>query len=249
MTKALPKKLKKEPLLDAIFEVRFSGSSSASVVLPGALFSKIQGIKSVEQLPIAELPKAMRDADPNLKYSPLSRLDWGKFFINVGDFSLSINCKHPYPGWEEFKPAIIKVIEAFSGSGVSATVDRYSLKYIDMLSASDDRQKVSMINFDVTMAGHKLEEEPFHIRIEIPRDGLKNIVQVISAAQATLHTGIKREGIIIDVDTVATFNAITLEKLLGDFSDKLDVIHHTNKAMFFDCIMPSTLKSLEPVYE
>lgn len=249
MTITLPNKLKKEPLIDAVFEVRFDCAVPASQVFPGFLYSQLEGNKTIEALPVAQLPKEVRDGDPNLKFQPLSRLDWGQFLINISDFSVSISCKYPYPGWDTLKPVIIKVMNCLSESRISRTIERYSLKYIDLIPSSDNRQKVSMINFDVTIAGHKLEKEPFHIRIEIPRDNMINVVQVVSAAKATLHNGTTKEGLIIDVDTVANQNAILIEALLDGFSDKLDAIHQTNKAVFFDCITPATLKSLEPVYE
>lgn len=249
MKPALPKKLKQEPLLDAVFEVRFNSTAPASVILPGSLFNQLDGNKTIGALPISQIPKAIRDADPNLKYQPLTRLDWGSFLINIGDFSLSISCKYPYPGWDTFKPSIIKVITALSDSSIVRTIDRYSLKYIDMIPSSDNRQKVSMINLDVTIAGHKLEKEPFVIQVEIPKNGMLNTVQVVSSAKATLHNGITKEGLIVDVDTVANQNAISMKALLDGFSDKLDAIHLTNKEVFFDCITPSTLKTLEPIYE
>lgn len=249
MDTTLPKKLKKEPLIDAIFEVRFSSPTPVSVVLPGYLFDKLSGVKSIEALPVAQLPKPIRDADPNLRYSPLSRLDWNQFLINIGDFSTSISCKYPYSGWTAFKSAIIEVMTILAEVGIVESVERYSIKYIDLIPTTDLQQQVSMINFDVTLAGHKLEKESFQLRMEIPRDGLINIVQVVSTAVATLHDGTSKVGLVIDVDTIKHENAISMQALLDEFSDKLDTIHQTNKAMFFDCINPETLDLLEPVYE
>lgn len=249
MTTALPKKLKKEPLIDAVFEVRFDSDAPVSVVLPGFLFKKLDGKKIIEALPIAQIPQEMRKADPSLKYAPLNRLEWGLFFVNIGDNSLSISCKYPYPGWDIFKPSIIEIMNVLLESGLPKVIERYSLKYIDLIPASDNQQKVSMVNLDVTIAGHKLEQEPYMIRVEIPRDGFINVVQVISSAKTTLHTGISKEGLVVDVDTVASQNSISINTLLDGFSDKLDAIHQTNKSVFFDCITSTTLKSLEPVYE
>ena len=249
MATNLPKKLNKEPLIDAVFEVRFTSTTPVSVILPGYLFNKLNGAKSIEALSIAQLPKPLRDADPNLKFAPLSRLDWNQFLINIGDFSASISCKYPYLGWNTFKPAIIEVITILAEIGIVESVERYSMKYIDLIPSSDLQQQVSMVNFDVTIAGHRLEKEPFQLRMEIPRDGFINVVQVMSAAEATLHDGTTKTGLVVDVDTVVNQNAISMQKLLEEFSDKLDTIHQINKAMFFDCITPQTIELLEPVYE
>jgi len=247
--KNLPKRLKKEPLIDAVFEVRFTSAFPAGSVLPGLLFGKLNGEVKIEQLPLSQLPSVMRDADPNLRFAPLSRLDWKQFYINVGDRSVSVGFKYPYPGWNNFKPAIIEVMDILQAANVIKSVERYSLKYIDLLPATDLREQVSFVNFDVTLAGHKLENEAFQIRLEIPRDGFIHAVQVVSSATATLHTGESRLGLIVDVDTVANQPGILFEALRVDFPEKLESIHDANKKMFFDCLKSQTITALEPEYE
>lgn len=248
MAKPLPVKLGKEPLIDAIFELRFSGSTPAAVILPGLLFSHLSGEKKIESLPASQLPKTIRDADPNLRFAPLSRLDWEGYFVNIGDQSISVSSKYPYQGWVNFKSAIIKVMGVMSVSSLITGVERYSMKYVDLLPTTDDRQKVSLINFNVSIANHKLTEEPFQLRIEIPRDGFINAIQVISSAQAVLHNGKVLDGLVVDIDTFARQDGISIQEVMEDFEMKLDVIHSTNKSIFFDCLRPETIESLDPKY-
>ncbi|MDD1616675.1 MAG: hypothetical protein CG439_1815, partial [Methylococcaceae bacterium NSP1-2] len=107
----LPKKLNKEPLLEALFELRFTCDFPASTILPGLLFSKLDGDKRIEQLHAAQIPLEIRNSDPNLQFSPVSRLVWENFHINIGDRNISISCQFPnYPGWFKFKEAIEKII-------------------------------------------------------------------------------------------------------------------------------------------
>jgi len=75
-----------------VFELRFASAIPvpASVILPGVLYNMLKGDKCIEQLPISQLPKPIKDADPNLKFAPLSRVVWKGVFINIGDFSVSI---------------------------------------------------------------------------------------------------------------------------------------------------------------
>ncbi len=221
MATSLPKKLNKEPLIDAVFEVRFSSKSPASVIFPGFLFSNLGSDNNFESLPIAQLPKEVRDANPQLKFAPLSRVGWGQFYINIGDNSVSVSCKYPYSGWSNFKPAIYKVVKILADSKIVEEVQRYSMKYVDMISSFDDQQKISMINFKVSIADHNLKTGPFQLRMEIPRDGLTNTVQVVSAAQAIVN-GSTVEGLIVDVDTLANQGGISMQSLLEGFEDKLD---------------------------
>jgi len=245
----LPKKLKKEPLVDAVFEVRFTSSFPLGSVLPGLLFGNLEGDKKIEQLPLSQLPQIMRDADPNLRFAPLSRLDWDQFYINVGERSLSVGFKYPYPGWSCFKPAIIKVMDVLKVAGVVKSVERYALKYIDLLPSTDLREQVGFVNFDVTLAGHKLTDEAFQIRLEIPKGNFIHAVQVVSSATVMLPNGESRQGLIVDVDTIANQQGVTFDELLVEFSDKLEAIHQANKEVFFDCLQPQTITALEPEYD
>jgi uncharacterized protein (TIGR04255 family) len=245
----LPKKLKKEPLIDAVFEVRFTSTFPIGSVLPGLLFGSLAGDKKIEQLPLSQLPQIMRDADSNLRFAPLSRLDWEQFYINVGERSVSVGFKYPYPGWSSFKPAIITVMDVLKGAGVVKSVERYALKYIDLLPSNDLREQVAFVNFDVTLAGHKLENEAFQIRLEIPRDSFIHAVQVVSSATAILPNGESRQGLVVDVDTIVNQQGVTFDELLSGFSDKLEAIHQANKEVFFDCLQTQTITALEPEYD
>ena len=133
MADKLPIKLGKEPLIDAVFEVRFTGTASASDVLPGFLFGRLEGEKSLERLPTANLPKPVRDADPNLHFAPLTRLRWNNFVISISDRSLLVGCTIPYLGWVAFKPAILQIIHTIHEIGIIKNVNRFSVKYTDII--------------------------------------------------------------------------------------------------------------------
>lgn len=134
-------------------------------------------------------------------------------------------------------------------SNIVEKIERYSLKYVDLFPASDGQKKVSMLNVKVSIAGHSLEKEPFQLRMEIPKDGLVHVVQLISSATAVLHNGVTKEGLVVDVDTFSTLAGVSMQSLLDQFPAKLDSIHAANKAMFFDCLLPETVVALEPSYE
>jgi len=140
-------------------------------------------------------------------------------------------------------------MEALKDASFIKSVERYALKYIDLLPATSLREQVSFVNFDVTLARHKLENEAFQLRLEIPRDGFIHAVQVVSSATVILQGGESRQGLIVDVDTIATQESISFNELLREFPDKLEAIHHANKKIFFDCLKPETVTALEPEYE
>lgn len=245
----LPKKLGKEPLIDAIFELRFNGAAPASLVLPGYIFANLDQNIVIESMPIAQVPKNIRDADQNLKYSPINRLDWDKFFIGISDHSIVVSCKHPYPGWSAFKKAILKIVDLVKDSKIALEINRYSMKYIDILDTNGVEEIGSMFNLNLEVAGSKLKNEHFNVSMNITNEEYTHTVQIISAAQALLHNQKKLDGAIVDIDSVVNIGEISLEELMKNLPEKLEEIHIENKTMFFSCITKETLKNLDPAYD
>lgn len=247
----IPSKLAKEPLIDVIFELRFTSHiSGLSVLLPGLLFSKLIGMGSIEALPISQLPQQIREMDPTLQFSPLSRIVWGKFLILIGDRSVGIGCLMPYPGWREFKAAIETVIGVVHDAKLITTIDRYSVKYVDFFETDNDcGRALSKFNIDLRIGDHAVRAENTVIRVEIPRAPFIHAVQMMTTANIqNLSNGMK-VGAILDVDTLTTTSNIGVVSFVSELPTYLDAIHLANKQMFFECLSVSGLNSLEPQYD
>ena len=105
---ALPKTLKREPIVDAVFEIRFDAMSDRAEILPGILFQQIDPKPKMERLPTADIPQPLRSNNPNLRYAHIQRLDLGNFFVLLGDRSLAVTCKMPYPNGPCSKKRLLK---------------------------------------------------------------------------------------------------------------------------------------------
>lgn len=249
----LPKRLKHEPLIEAAFEMRFSSTVPASEVFPGFLFGKLGGKKdeiSIESLPAAQVPKPLRDNDPNLQFVPVIRLKWEKHIISISDRSIVIGCDYPYPKWNNFKSSIIKVMDHLKDINIIDSVSRYSMKYVDLIVSNNIGHQISLIDMCVSIARHKLKDKNFQIRIELPEKDFVHIVQILTNASANLANGEKRDGIIIAIDTICDIDNYKIENVINNcFDSNLEKIHTTNKRMFFSCLTEETIESLGPVYE
>lgn len=250
MQRVFPKKLKKEPLFDAVFELRFNSRSAASSILPGFLFSKLSGSDNIEKMPAAQLPEQVRETDPNLQFAPLIRFHWGSFLILIGDRSILIACKMPYPGWIKFKAGILEVLQLLDEINIIESTQRFSLKYVDLIPAREIMEQVSLVNINLNIADHTLVKEVFQIRVEIPKGDINNVVQILSSAEITsVENGLKTYGIVIDIDTMKTVMNVKLKNLLLNLSTDLEELHDSNKEIFFRCLKQETIDALEPIYE
>ncbi|MBK9441316.1 MAG: TIGR04255 family protein [Comamonadaceae bacterium] len=249
-TRQLPSKLAKEPLIDVIFEIRFSSSFPGSAVLPGLLLSKLKEVSNFEAMPIAQLPQQMREMDPNLQFSPLSRLTWGRFAILVGDRSVGVGCVMPYPGWADFKGAIEQVMNVVLSDALIKSIERYSIKYVDFFETNEDAASaLSQFNIDLRVGMHAVKAENSVIRVEIPRAPFLHAVQMMTHANLQLASGAMRSGAILDVDTLTSASIPEVQSFITDLPRLLDEIHLANKQMFFECLSESGLSNLEPQYE
>lgn len=250
----LPTRLRKEPLVDALFEIRFTTRLPAIAnVLPGMIFSKLANESNiplhVERLPIADLPIQMRNSDPFLRFQPQVRVLFDGFNILIGDFTLNIGCKMPYPGWSEFKPRITSILDLLFNTKLIEKIERYSLKYVDVIDDNDLPDRVRRSTVRLSIADHEISSETFSVRIELPRSDYIHVVQVVSSATATISSGESRTGLLIDVDTIATPNITNVQHVIENIDLLLNNIHEANKAVFFDCISQEALEYLEPIYE
>jgi uncharacterized protein (TIGR04255 family) len=251
---ALPTKLKKEPLVDALFEVRFLPTIPAvSSILPGLLLSALNASSQqplqIERLQASELPIQMRNADPFLKYQPLLKLAGERFMLLVGDWTLTVGCKLPYAGWSELKPKIIEVMDVLKGSKLVKELERYSMKYVDIVEAKTLSEQIQRANMEIRIGSHRLAAEPFAVRIEIKQNEFANLLHVAGQAQVTLPDGNIRSGLLIDVDTVVDHRTADFDQFTLELPERLERIHTENKTRVFECLTPETIEYLEPVYD
>ena len=247
VSRSLPTKLGQEPLIDAVFEIRFDSVIPASSVFPGILFSGLDGNKTVERLPAADIPQAMKGLDANLRFAPVGRILWGEFFVLYSDNSLAIACKMPYPGWAAFKTTIKRVLDLIQATNIVSNVNRVALKYVDLVERQTLKDQIEAVNLKIELAGHKLTREQFQLRFEIERDECINAIQLIAGVTLSLFNGVQKAGLMVETDTIKT-QALPMTDFMQNLLGQIEGMHSTNKAVFFDILTSATIQSLEPQY-
>jgi uncharacterized protein (TIGR04255 family) len=252
--RGLPTKLKKEPLVDALFEVRLASPAHAiGSILPGLLFTRLSSPHhpppKIERLPMAGLPEQVRNANPFFKYQASLRVVGHQFSVSIGESSITLACHLPYPGWTTFKSQIVDVMRLVREIAETSEIERYSLKYANVIEGDKLDEQIGRTNLSLSFGNHKLASEVFSLRVELPREPFVHIVQIASSALVTLADGSIRSGLLIDVDTVKNDHNRRLLTFLDLLDQDLDSIHIENKKLFFECLTPETTDQLEPSYD
>ncbi len=239
----LPTKLKAEPLIDAIFECRLTTKENIplSGIFPGILFSSIDEEKSLERLPQYDIPEFIRKNEPNMKYLPLIRVKLLDYNILIGDHSISISCTLPYKGWKSFKEKITSVLSILIDNDIVESVERFSIKYIDLIEADSVKEQVELVNVSLSIGDEKLENQPYQIRMDVMKNNLMNIIQIISNATYEDLNNNTRDGVIIDIDSIKLINNISASQLKNNLENDLEQMHQTSKSIFFSCLKEKTI--------
>ena len=162
MSLKVPQKLSNSPLRETIFEIRFEPSTpAAGDLLPGLLYSALKSdYPEVMSLPMANVPRAVREKTPDLHYQPSHSLRGSTLSVQIGDRGISLHAME-YPGWTRFKGKLESLIEAVKGTGLAKRVERFSFKYVNLLEASSSEKQLSFINMKVEMIGEAPSERGF----------------------------------------------------------------------------------------
>ena len=139
MTQVMPKKLRKSPLLEALFEVRFVPLvEGAGDVLPGLIFGRLRSkYARVEQLPAAAVPRTVERVRRALVYQASHRLHGSNgASIQVGDRVAAVSTT-AYPGWEVFRSMVLELLGVLRETSLVKVVERFSFRYINMLASND----------------------------------------------------------------------------------------------------------------
>src|SRR5713101_2450570 len=135
MTQKIPKRLKKLPLVETVFEVRFSlAKAGAGELLVGLLYSKFPDAQNVVTLPFASVPPEVREQNPVLRYQHSRQLVLKDSKISLGDYVASFSA-NLYEGWAKFHDGCRRFLTALGETSLLATTERYSLKFVNVISS------------------------------------------------------------------------------------------------------------------
>lgn len=245
----LPKSLDSEPLVDAVFEVRMGGSPHMADILPGALFGQLTPKPTFQRLPAAEIPQPIRESDINLMFAPVIRLDWREFTISMGDKNLVIGCKLPYPKWPRFKEVILDVTRRVSEIGITGTVDRYSVKYVNLIPAPTIAEQINKIDMSVRLGDVAVSDDHVSIQVHRKEGDTLHLMSIVTGAQGQMADGKNIFGAIVDIDSIRTIQFRDFRAFVANLEDSVESLRQSNKAKFFSCITEEAEQEMGPKYD
>lgn len=247
MVEKMPARLKREPLIEAVWEIRFSGADlSIADLLPGMIFRAFPGRFSAVRLPLADVPAPVVEHEPSLRYGTKLRLEKDNQTILIGGRVVSLSYRRPYPGWKCFSDEIRKLADVVKETGLVRKLERLSLKYIDLIQP-EQSDGIDCLSVSLRIAGQDIVSSPVQLRTEIAEGDLVHAVHVASPAVVALPgSDDQLRGVLLDIDTMRRLDE---SESWDTVHEQLDIMHLACKTMFFGLLTSKTLDELGPEYE
>ena len=235
----LPIKIDPCPIIEAIFEIRFESSLPGDAIF-GIIYNQFKDeFQSVEQLPILQLPAAIRAQDPNLKFSPHYKIKKDNFIIQIGPNVFSLTNVKEYCGWERFSEKIINTYNKLSDLNLINRQLRTALRYINIFP---DINIFSSSNLGIQLNGKNLGDNKVNFTGEIPYEQGASNLKLINFAEAIYENQVIK-GSVVDIDTFVELNEFQ------SFKEAIECAHETEKKLFFSLLDTEVLASLNPILE
>jgi uncharacterized protein (TIGR04255 family) len=250
MSKRQPVKLKKEPLIEAVCQLRVASKVALNTFFPGLLLAKHpEEVTDIQQLPTAILPEQLRATQPELAYAPLVQLKFKGVVILVGERSVTVSNPAPYLGWARFKALIINVFTDLLDAKLITVIERFSLKYTNVIKPTDKVPSLGNLDWAVNVGKLSLNMPATAMRTETITHGLTTIINITGAVIVQAGEQTPVEGSLIDVDTIFLGPSLAADAFAASMADELDRVRSTNKEVFFECLTDEAINALEPIYE
>jgi uncharacterized protein (TIGR04255 family) len=251
MTRTIPKRLRQEPLIEAIWHMTYrlsAPSQAVGDVLVGLLYAALKErgrSYQVHRLLPVDIPAEVAEQDPNLRYTVKYRLESpdSSVLYLIGGRIVSLNCRRPYIGWQKLR----KEIAFFKGVLQRSELiipERHGLRYIDLIR-KEYMSGLGGLQIQVTVGDQEIRTQPVQLRVELDYRGRKHTVQIVSPVKADI-TGQTWEGTLIDLEV-----GMRVENGWDAISeDEMDELHRSVNSLFFTQILtPDLIHKLEPEYE
>ncbi|MBI9096232.1 MAG: TIGR04255 family protein [Sphaerochaeta sp.] len=241
-----PIKLGQCPIVETIFEVKFTPNCPDEVVF-GVLFQAISPVLkgcNLVPLPILQIPSEIRKNDPNLINQPHYHLIKDNLVVGIGPRTLFFSNREPYKGWNEFKRFVIQLLEAATQVKVISSVNQTGLRYINVIESP----LFSVSNLVVSINEQPLTPDTTaSIHTEIKKGDKVVILQLNNSVEISLNNKPVRTVSMIDIG-IACNQVMSVDTFAKKLDSILEESHDLEKQTFYDLLLGSYIDAMSPIY-
>ncbi len=239
----IPRRLTRNPIVDAIAEVRFSSNIPNDAII-GLVYTTVQEtFGKPEDLPILQIPAPLREKDPNLRYQACYRFTKPGNVLLIGPHSVALST-YPYSAWGAASPLLDQILSRLHSVGLFNRIERIGLRYVNFFENINviDHSTLMLKVRDVSIA-----EQSITLRSETEFKGFTVVTQIANRATAQV-SGQTKKGSILDLDVIKDHlelkNDAVPELLLDLFKGANEIAH----SAFFNLLDEKFVATFGPEY-
>ncbi len=240
-----PDKLTNDALVEALCEFQFECSEVAEIVIGRLSDNPDWHSYNVERLPYSEIPSAIRDNDPNLKFGAILQLrsNDGSFIIKIGGNVISLHNLNRYCGWANFQPKLNTLVDFIFKKLTNLHITRIGFRYTNALTPEKHLvHSLSELNLSLIVADSSLDG---HVNLNYGTEYSKQHIAMTRLASKSFVQGKlpSTTAAVIDIDIATKLNMALSDK--KDVKNWVDEAHAYEKDAFFRLIPVEISKKLE----
>jgi uncharacterized protein (TIGR04255 family) len=239
----IPRRLTRNPIVDAIAEVRFSSNIPNDAII-GLVYTTVQDtFGKPEDLPILQIPAALREKDPNLRYQACYRFTRPGNVLLIGPHNVALST-YPYSDWGAASPLLNQILSRLHRVGLFERIERIGLRYVNFFETLNvlDHSTLMLKVRDVSIA-----KESIMLRTETQSKGFTVITQIANRATAQV-SGQSKNGSILDLDVVKDHLELKKEAVPELLIDLFKGANEIADSAFFNLLDENFVATFGPEY-
>lgn len=238
-----PKRLARNPIVDAVAEIRFTSKIPNDAII-GLVYSTLQNtFGTPESLPILQLPAALREKDPNLRYQACYKFTKPGNVLLIGPYNVALST-YPYSDWGAASPLLHEILTRLNAVELFERIERLGLRYVNFFEKLNICEHSTLT---LQVRNISIAKQSITLRTETESKGFKVITQVSNCAQAQV-AGEMKSGSILDIDVVKPDLNISPDSLTHDLRSLFMLANEIADTTFFNLLADDFIATFEPEY-
>lgn len=242
----LPVKLKNDAIAEALFEIQFESDELGEVIIGRLSDSEDWNGYSTTRLGTSNIPETLRDSDPKLRFQPVieRRAEDGSGTVRIGSHVISFHTYAPYPGWANFEPKLLSMINLLVDKTTNLRVSRLGFRYVNFLqSGLHNLNSISDLTLKIELKDLRLTDGINLAYLTTSTDSHNVMLKVATSNFVNLDTVPNDLVCIADVDV---FSPAQYEVNDSDsISQWLNQAHDIEKSSFFSLFPDALVEELK----
>ena len=238
-----PKRLANNPIIDAVAEVRFSSIIPNDAVI-GLVYSNLQDtFGKPENLPILQIPAALRENDPNLRYQACYKFTKPGNVLLIGPHNVALST-YPYLDWASASPLLGEILSRLNAVQLFDRIERIGLRYVNFF---ENLNICDHSTLRLEVRNTSIAKQSVTLRTETNYNDFKVITQISNSATAQV-AGESKSGSILDLDVVKDDFNIMADSLPVSLMNLFVSANEVADFAFFNLLADDFIATFGPEY-